>query len=275
MISQNVITNVLYLTVSLAYINLIVGYIQNKYFIKGNLTTTCGHILSVSLAEKAETCSMRCLSETLCKGFLFSQRAGSADSCKLLTTEKATILNQNVFGNNYTPYSIVRNPSDICGNLAINVSTPTDWQAGCPRLYFPLDNAAEGTAVGPDASVIDFITGKIDNSFYFPNPEGNKKAYFNLGHYPNTSYCFPEPEKCPEGVTYAFWLNILGSNGHHQGFITTALKYGPGFIASWLDGNILKLSFAVLRDSDTLREIVSLSADDFIELYGFGTWVCH
>ncbi len=274
MISQHLITNVLYLIVSLSNIDVIFGNIRSEYFIKGNLTTTCGHVVSVSHAETVVPCSVRCLSQTLCKGFLFNQGAGLADRCKLLTSQKATVVNQTVLGNNYTPYSVRRDASLICGDLGISVGTPMDWQGGCPRLYFPLDNASEGTAVGPEASVIDFISGKISNSFYFPNPAGSDEAYFSLGHYPNTSYCFPEPERCPDGVTYAFWLKILGSAGQDQGLLTTALRNGPGFIAKW-NGGSEKLFFMVRRDSDTIREIANLNADDFIELYGFGTWVCH
>ena len=151
------------------------------------------------------------------------------------------------------------------------------WRSACPKLYFPLDSASEGTASGNDASTLGFTSGKVNDAFYFPNPAGTVEAYFSLGHYPSTSYCFPEPEKCQEGVTFAFWMKILGLTSKTQGFITTVENEGPGFITSWYinvnDNSSSRMQFQVLRDSDSMIEIVRFYQDKFEASFGFGVWV--
>ena len=201
---------------------------------------------------------------------LFNKSGIQDTSCKLVTSELSFTVNMTEF-NDYDSYSVP--PSNPCANLGINVATPVGWGSGCPRLYFPLDSMSEGTALGPDAGTIGFTSGQVNNAFHFPNPASNKQAYFSLGDYPSTSYCFPEPEICPEGVTFAFWLNLLALTGQTQGIITTAPGEGPGFLMYWDNWNA-ELIFAIKRDSDTRAEIVGLNENDFVSSYGgFGTWV--
>ncbi len=96
------------------------------------------------------------------------------------------------------------------------------------------------------------------------------QAYFSLGNYPSTSYCFPDPERCPEGTTVAFWLKVVGGAGPSQGLITTQPGGGPGFQVYF---NNVNLIFAVRRDSDSIVEVVTDYVNDFVSTYGFGTWV--
>ncbi len=143
-----------------------------------------------------------------------------SERCKLVTSNTSETINQTLIHRfNYTPYSIKISPIAYCTNLGISVSTPSNWRSGCPRLYFPLNSLSEGTHGGPDASFIGFTSGRMDNAFYLPNPAETTEAYFSLGYYPSTSYCFPDPEGCPEGITVAFWLKILALPTKRQGFI--------------------------------------------------------
>ena len=252
----------------------IFAHVDSQYFLKGNHTTLCGNVLSVGSAGKLISCSEKCLLQATCRGFLFNQEAESLHKCKLVTAPERVRVNQTFIENNYVEYSVKPNNLLVCNNLGISIGTPANWQAGCPKLYFPLDSAAEGTAVGPDSSRISFMPGKINNSFYFPNPSGIYRAYFDLGQYPSTSYCFPDPERCIEGVTFAFWLNLLGIQaGKFQGFIATATENGPGFMMNWQGNTYDRLTIRIRRDSDTIREWIRLPRADFTSEYGFGTWV--
>ncbi len=127
-------------------------------------------------------------------------------------------------------------PTEVCNNIGISVSNPTGWRSGCPKVYYPLASSSEGTALGPNSSAILFVSGKVNNSFNLPNPNGNIAAYFRLGTCLSTSYCFPDPERCPEGVSFAFWLKIYGVT-ETQGFLTTHQWNGPGFQAAWEVGH--------------------------------------
>ena len=199
------------------------GHIDSQYFLKGYDANICGDVLSVGSAGRLISCSEACLSYVTCKGFLFKQAAQSSNRCKLVISRERATINETFIENYYVYYSVKPNPSLVCTNLGISIGTPINWRSGCPKLYFPLDLAAEGTAIGPDSSMIFFMPGKINNAFYFHNPSGIYEAYFDLGHYPSTSYCFADPERCTNGVTFAFWLNILAAPALGQGFISTGL----------------------------------------------------
>ena len=125
--------------------------------------------------------------------------------------------------------------------------------------------------MGPQSiSIALSSSGKVNKAIYFNNPAEDAQAYFSLGNYPSTSYCFPDPERCPEGITVAFWLKIVGGAGPSQGIITTQPGGGPGFQVYF---NNVNLIFGVRRDSDTIVEVVTDYVNDFVSTYGFGTWV--
>ena len=235
----------------------------------------CKKLTTEQSCQSLPACSHRCLVNKKCQGILFDADAGSSDKCKLLTSV-VTKRNNDSKLEHYVHYSVKSGLQKKCKNLGLSVQTPVNWGSKCPRLYFPLDSMSEGTAVGPQATSIVFTSGLVNNAFNFPNPAGNMQAYFSLGYYPSTSYCFPDPERCPEGATFAFWLKIMGSIEQFQGFITTARKEGPGFRVFLDDdntGNDDNLIFQVKRDSDSITEMVGLELDDFISIFGFGTWV--
>ncbi len=247
------------------------GDIKSKHFEQGNSTTGCGHIMSVDAGSQI-TCSDRCLSQRLCKGMIFNGHAKHAQRCKLITSESTMRISGLISEHNYKQYSFKIPLESPCKDLRISVDTPTEWRAGCPKLYFPLDEILEGTAQGPDASTIEFAPGKINNSFYLPNPTGNVQAYFSLGNYPSTDYCFPEPQKCKDGVSFSFWLNILAPSHGTQGIITTTASGSPGFIINW-SGQYEDIHIQFRRDSDTMIELIALDQQDFEESFAFGIWV--
>ncbi len=240
-----------------------------QHFEQGNITTGCGHIVSVAKAEWRTSCSLRCLSHKLCKGMLFNEQAiMDSQRCKLVTSQVGTRINEQI----YTHYSLKVPSKASCNNLGLTINNPHNWRAGCPRLYFPLDQISEGTALGSDAGAIQFIPGKINNSFHLPNPSGNLQAYFHLGNYPSSDYCFPDPSTCKEGISVAFWLNILQAPLAEQAIITTIASGGPGFVINWsFSHNQIHIQFR--RDSDTMIEGVNFDRQDFEESFGYGIWV--
>ncbi len=202
-------------------------------FTAGNRTTTCGLILSENDVETHIICSSRCLLQGACKGFLFNANNQVSERCKLVSSQAMKSIKNTFPGQHgYTEFSLYIPPTEVCNNIGISVSNPTGWRSGCPKVYFPLDSSSEGTALGPNSSTFQFVSGKVNNSLNLPNPNGNIAAYLRLGTYSSTSYCFPDPERCQEGVSFAFWLKIFGVT-ETQGFLTTHQWNGPGFQAAW------------------------------------------
>ncbi len=108
-------------------------------------------------------------------------------------------------------------------------------------VYLSLDGGQDGTPVGPDQENISFLPGWLGNAIHFPNENADLQAYYEVGFFPPHQYCFPEPELCNSGVTFAFWLSLLGTTDTTawQGFITTTIKNGPGFVVYFHDGNLV------------------------------------
>ncbi len=141
-----------------------------------------------------------------------------------------------------------------------------------PRLYFPLDGIGLATPLGEQSNNVQFVNGKVCNAFYNPLHGAVPKSYLNLGHYPDTEFCCGNPEQCELGVTYSFWLNILGSTGQWQGIITTMPANGPGFYACWYEGAGGGLYFNIRRDADTAEEWIKIRPLKFYNQIGYGTW---
>ncbi len=242
---------------------------NSHYFTKEDMSNLCGDIASVSGAWNIGSCSMSCLWQKTCKGFLFGGNLDSTEKCKLVLSGTGISTNKTEF----EEYELfLARKRTRCKNLLIYGATPEDWRSACPVLYFPLDNMLEGSARGSNASLIQFTGGVVDSSIHFPNPSGDNVAYFHLGHYPSTSYCFTTPARCPRGVTYAFWLNILEDTGTYQGVITTLIGREPGFSVLWSPIQGGYLNFWVQRDFG-IPETCYIFRQDFVHLYGFGNWV--
>ena len=242
----------------------------NSKFSKGNRTATCGHIINEGDVKSLLGCSEKCLTRGGCKGILYLKNSHIPDACKLVTSDDNTRF-KNGETDGFDVYSIKARPEAVCNNLGIGVSTPSGWGSGCPKVYFPLDSIAEGTAEGNAPATIQFVSGKVGNSFYFPNPDANIQAFFNLGSYPVTEYCFPDPERCIHGVSFAFWLNLMVPGNAGGGQITTIPDKGPGFLV--YTNNAGTPYFIVRRDSDTVEEIMGMDDTVFQTKYGSGIWV--
>ncbi len=117
---------------------------------------------------------------------------------------------------------------------------------------------------------IAFLYGGLLTCFFCV---GNR-AYYRLGTYPSSQYCFPEPTRCNGGVTFSFFLNILGDvvgNTGWQGFFSTMPESGPGFSMIW--HTTAGLWFDLRRDEDNTNEQIGIPSATFMSDYGFNTWV--
>ncbi len=246
--------------------------IEDQKFSKGNRTTICGQIVDSGNVKSLLACSEICSTHAGCKGILHLKNDHTPDKCQLVTSDgNAKFSNGETDG--FDVYSI-KAPGNVCNNLGIGVPSPSGWGSGCPRVYFPLDSAAEGTVEGGGLAAIQFVSGKVGNSFYFPNPDANIQAYFNLGSFPVTNYCFPDPERCIQGVSFAFWLNLLAPGSGGGGQITTIPNGGPGFLLLLNTGSGPGTPhFIIRRDSDSVEEIIGLNDADFQANYGHDVWV--
>ncbi len=184
------------------------GQITTQHFLQEDITQATGQIHSDNYAiARRLACSQKCLTYEKCKGILFNSNADISGRCKVVLACDSPINHTNLIG--YQFFSIKQNELVPCLDLAISVPTPVNWSSPCPTLYFPLDSMNEGIAMGNNPSAMQFVAGVVNNSLSHPNPSRNS-AYFHLGFYPSTEYCFPDPERCTQGVSFAFWLKLLG-----------------------------------------------------------------
>ncbi len=178
----------------------------------GNPAAFCGEVDQGYEHVKTRLhCSDKCLHVTNCKGILFKRATNSSEQCRIVTSDSSKrLLTPHL--DRAEAYFVKPNSAGACDDLGIGVPTPAGWHSACPTLYFPLDSATEGTPGGTNWPVIDFVPGQVGNAFHLPNG-GATVAHFDLGEYPETNYCFPDPERCNEGITVAMWINILGTTG--------------------------------------------------------------
>ena len=247
--------------------------ITTKHFINENTEIFCGKPLVDASARTRIACSLSCLSKMWCSGILFTVTGDRAERCKLIFPSCAHHINLTDWKSS-GHYALKTEMTNIC-NGGITGSRVADmWNLPCPRLYFSLDSSAQGTAGGANAGAISFPGSDIlGNTFYLPNPAANLDAYFMLGYYPNTDYCFIHPANCPQGITMAFYLNILHTNTH-QGFISTqsgaGSVYPPGIRICLLDStNDIRVNIRSLNYEEYLTFPFVAFNNDF----GIGKWV--
>ncbi len=212
------------------------------------------------------TCALKCTSlPCICKGILitiysYNKTKPAESRCKLVYNGRNCI-NASVF-NEYTYY---RTKGMI--DIGIGVKVSPCWKAGNPKVYFSLDDIGTGIALGQNPSNIQFVSDSVVGKA-FHNPLVS--SYFDLGTYPSSSFCFPEPAICPNGVTFAFWLNVLGNTGDWQGFISTMLDNGPGFEVYWEPSWGFYLE--IRRDQDTVTEYIEIAHATFMADFGYNSW---
>ena len=221
-----------------------------------------GTIVPESNCETARHCGLHCMMKACCKAFLFN--SFMAEKCKLILASQAQITRET-----WSDYQFYKSEINI-GAVVVS-----EWRSSCPLLYFPLDSST-GTALGESPGNIQFIQGgKIGNTLFSPtDSQSGNRAYYKLGNYPSPQYCFPEPTRCNDGVTFSFFLNILGDvagNNVWQGFFSTVPEQGPGFLVYWHP--ISGFQFLVRRDEDTHAEHITIPSATFMTDHGFNEWV--
>ena len=242
------------------------GAILSDKFKQINKKVISGQLTIESYSENTMLCMTKCLLKSDCKGILFNENKHISERCKIVTDGKYFIDLMLLSGLNLYGYH----------DAHFDVTGLTGWTSGRPKLYFPLDSDT-GTKLGTRPLNNQFIAGgKIGNAYYKPY-DGSfaQRAYYNLGYYPSSDYCFPEPATCNAGVSYAFWLNTLGDTTNPsdmwQGFITTMPREGPGFYVYYRHSK--GMYFRIRRDSDTKREQVKIPSSTFLSNYGYNVWV--
>ncbi len=221
--------------------------------------------LNASVTEKSHlnnflACSIECLIENNCVGILFNENAETSAKCKALITGQNPIHSSEV--NGYHTY--------IKGCKGVPMLS--EWTSSCPALYLPFDGDHGGQVIGQSPESLQYIPGgKLGHMLYHPaDGTSSTFAYLRLGPYTAPSFCFTYPKDCPEGVTYAMWINLLGDTGvGPQGFFTTYNQIiEQGVVSLWLpEAGIL---FAVAYDyyADSVYPV-----SEFMANYGFNVWV--
>ena len=242
------------------------GRIITEYLKKGNRAHLCGTV------ERKETslqaCSVACLRQDICLGFLFGKDKEITQRCKMITPESDLSNPQDLSG--YEQYY----PRTVCSYSNCNFVAPVTWVSGCPTVYFPLNSALEGTAYGNNPGAIDFTQpGKVGNGLSFINPSGSLRASFNLHEtFTSPDYCVMTPDSCQHGWTISFWLNFLG---HHSVtsvksvLCTKTSPTGHGLAIYWRDGTGFKID--ILR-SDGIEEQLVMTASDYPSGNRLGIW---
>ena len=225
---------------------------QNKYF--------SGILHKATTYKTLRSCAMKCSTQAVphCSGLAFPSNSPESSKCFHI-----------IDGNNVTDRTSIMwieyEFFYLSGKLPM-----THWISPTPKLYFPLDNDT-GSRHGPNPGNVAFIGGGIaGNAFYNPIG-GGVKSYYRLGDYDSPEYCFPVPASCPKGVTFAFWLKILGDPGTGaQGILTTRTSAGGGFKLMFYPTN--GLHTFTNRDFDMKEERLKVSNSMFLEKYGYGNW---
>ncbi len=232
---------------------------------KNNYASVTGNIVDSAFNDEIQ-CSAGCMDKTMCSAILFRSYNDISKRCKHI------ICGNNYVNLTYWPHYNVY--SILAVDLNIGIETPIGWNSGKPKLYLPLDTDT-GTKMGSNIANIEFnYDGIINKAFYNPTDgSGGNISYYHLGNFLPPDYCFPAPESCPNGVSFAFWLNILSDTGNFQGIVTTARRWGPGFTMIWKDVSGSDMRFRIIRHNDHKYEQVKMSVGNFHSNYGYGKWV--
>ncbi len=249
----------LFLCVCLS-VQLCIGGFTSWLLQKGSIMKTCGKAIPWSDTPDFQNCSVQCLKENWCISILFNRNAILSERCKLISPESTGVINlDGMPGFEHFALSM-----KSCNNMGIG--TPTGWRSGCPTVYISLDSQHTGSAVNN----ADFLSsGKLGQALNVPTISGSD-GYYNLGNFPNLYFCFPDPSRCPDGVTFAFWMKLASfpATGN-EGYLTTAYDGGPGFrVYSKTTG----LYFLFRRYVGTKQTYVLIADASFQAEFGFATW---
>ncbi len=239
---------------------LIYGSVLTNFHLEQNLD------LNASVTEKPHlnnflACSIECLIHDYCIGILFKENAETSAKCKTLSTGQNIIHSGEVDG--YQTF--------IKGCKGIPMLS--EWASSCPALYLPLDGDHGGQIIGTSPESLQFIPGgKLGNMLYHPaDGTSSTFAYLRLGPYMAPSFCFTYPRNCPEGVSYAMWINLLGDTGvEYQGVFTSYdFETDRGIVALWYPGQ----GITYVVNSDVFYAQVFCPENYFMVDYGFNVWM--
>ncbi len=259
------------LLVSIVFINFASSaeYIPfSKYFIQiDEIYTmyTCSDFLRNQDGRSIVGCSMSCGGISSCKAMLFNKESPQSERCILvLSGGNASI---NVTDWKGYMYFELRN-QESCG-LEGTILADLEILPGCPREYNLFDNPTLGTITG----AVDFPASPVGGTAYSFSNAPDSQGFLNIGTFRQSDYCFPCPDLCSDGVTFAFWLYMHVPVGQNQGFITTMRNSGPGFLVTWSGSSHKNLAFIVRRNSEIIRDNIYIKQEDFLAEYNFTTWI--
>ncbi len=170
-----------------------------------------GDLIEKTGVKTSRECILHCLRQPDCRGAVFNPNTAGTTQC-LVAGPGVNII--NIAGYDY--YNVKR----CADRSTANYDFLLDAGLPCPRLYFPLDDDI-GTKLGSSPWNVQFVSGgKVGGAFFNP-ANSSVRSFYNLGYYPSSDFCFPLAERCPLGITVAFWLKILGDSGNTQGILTT------------------------------------------------------
>ncbi len=132
-----------------------------------SVNQTYGDITENIKTKVSEECVLSCLSQSDCKGALFSPHSGG--HC-LAVKSGMTFINLTGY-DYYTP--------ERCADRSIaDYSFLTRTGLPCPRVYLPLDEDT-GTRLGSSPGDVQFVSsGKVGGAFLNP---ANSGAFYGLG----------------------------------------------------------------------------------------------
>ncbi len=242
------------------------GLFRFKRFQKDSKITVCGTIFNVTDVGSIFTCSLECMKNNMCAAVLFNENEPSQNRCKLISLGSAATVDMS--GLSRYEHFVMRPDIDVpCNNMG--VAKPEGWRSGCPKLYFPLDYD-QSAGYGGSSANSDFSTaGKLGQALYIDNTAAPPYAYLNLGSgYTLPEFCFPDPGTCGDnGVSFALWMKLPSHPTTAQGYLTTAISKGPGFVLLWnsfFDGLVI----LVRRESDIKQDYILIAESDMDTMSG-------
>ncbi len=242
----------------------------SKMFRKDSILNSCGTVVPFPVGESLATCSLQCLKHGVCTGILLNKNIPTPELCKLIFSGSSSPINMSSLID-YEHFAIRPDRDVSC--TQVGFAEPKGWRSACPALYFPLDSN-QSVAFGGSLVNANFsIPGKIGNSIYLENDGSVPHAYYSLGSsYTSDQFCFPSPESCGNGASFAFWMKIPRQPTTISAYLTTRRSRGPGFVFYWspVDDGLISM---VKRDVDTKQDHIIINRNDFVAEYGFDVWV--
>ncbi len=217
-----------------------------------------GDIVEKPEKQSIVDCSMSCIDLPFCKAMHFNTADSAEGTCRLILSG----CHNEISASNWivSARKTTQNPCELQGTILDEL---TEWDSGCPSYYQLFDNDSALLTLATGDVEFPVATQPVNGKMYSFRDAPTKQAFLNLGTFAATDYCFPSPQLCPNGVSFAFWIYLYGNNGNSQGFITTMGQNQPGFLVSgWDHSN--SLNFIVRRETEMKRDDIIMEESDFL-----------